>query len=249
MSTALDRGWGEPGCSREQLTRVDVDGDLPFLVRDEVAPLFRGLVRELNAARDAHGIDPLTSSGGYNHRPKRGREAAYARTGDPALLSEHSWGLAGDLSAPSNPMRRPLTTDMPPETAAIARRWHLSWGGLWAGTPDPMHFEFLGTPEDAADAVAALGDQKEDQMTPAQEKWIEAKFAEAVKQLAAPIAELKQWVVDGRTNDDVRYAAQSAALEKLAQAQGLPAGEVTAVIERAVHEALADVEITLKARG
>ena len=52
-------------------------------------------------------------------------------------------------------MRRPLTTDLPlPRAEQLATRYGFRWGGRWS-TPDPMHFEFAGTPTDA-DRLAAV---------------------------------------------------------------------------------------------
>lgn len=178
MSHAAARGWGPAGSGRMVL--VPCRG-IPLRVRAEVAPLFAHLVITLDRARRAHGLPPLSSSGGLNVRPKRGREARYAASKDPGLLSEHSWGLAGDFNAPENPMRQPMRTDMPPETAAIAAACSLSWGGLWSGTPDPMHFEYLGTPATAARDVARLTQLEDQDMTPEQDarlKWVEAHLKE-----------------------------------------------------------------------
>jgi hypothetical protein len=39
---------------------------------------------------------------------------------------------------------------MPQNAAAIGARYGFGWGGLYNSQPDPMHFEFVGTPGDAA---------------------------------------------------------------------------------------------------
>ncbi|HEX8805261.1 MAG TPA: M15 family metallopeptidase [Acidimicrobiales bacterium] len=45
-----------------------------------------------------------------------------------------------------------LVSTMPQNAAAIGGRYGFRWGGTYGGTtkPDPMHFEFMGTPGDAA---------------------------------------------------------------------------------------------------
>lgn len=151
--TAEARGWGPAGCTRDQLTRVRVPGMVdsrpyfPLNVRVEVAPLFEELCRWLVAERARHGRPPLTCSGGYNKRLVRGSTTTW---------SEHSWGLAGDFCVATNPMQRTLRTDMPPGTSAKAKSLGMRWGGDYRGRKDPMHFEFMGTPADAARLVAQL---------------------------------------------------------------------------------------------
>jgi hypothetical protein len=154
--SAEDRGWGPPGCTADQLERVVVAGMLdttpyfPLRVRREVAPLFAELCRWLVAERRRYGLSPLSSSGGYNKRKIAGTD----------VWSNHSWGLAADLNAATNPHRRPLATDMPPGTREKAASLGLRWGADFS-KPDPMHFEFLGTPADARRYVAALNTQEE----------------------------------------------------------------------------------------
>jgi len=46
---------------------------------------------------------------------------------------------------------------MPQKTEAIAARWGFRWGGVYTTTPDPMHFEFLGSVSDARQRVAGSG--------------------------------------------------------------------------------------------
>lgn len=190
MTNAQDRGWGPAGSGR--MVRVPCPG-IPLNVRAEVAPLFAALVVRLDAARRAAGRPPLTSSGGYNLRPMRNREAEYARTKNPNLLSNHSWGLAGDFNAGANPMQVTLRTDMPAQTGRIAAALGLSWGGEWSKTKDPMHLEFLGTPADAAREVAKLTNQEDE---------LSAEFeADARKDLAAKQKQLDELVIFQR---DVR---------------------------------------------
>jgi hypothetical protein len=150
--------WG-PGWpannSQKMVTVVTGGGGLRLPVRREIAPLVAGLVRGLERARGK----PFRSnwSWGYANRAIRG-------TSTP---SNHSWGLAVDLDAPENPylsrdmhraahpLRRNfpggliLRSTMPERTEAIARYWGFGWGGRYPTRPDPMHFEFVGSLEDA----------------------------------------------------------------------------------------------------
>lgn len=65
-------------------------------------------------------------------------------------LSNHSFGTATDINPVQNPMRKPFTTDMPPTLVAIFKKYGFRSGAEYTGTPDPMHFEFMGDPEEAA---------------------------------------------------------------------------------------------------
>lgn len=180
MSNPQERGWGPAGLAKT--VRVPCPG-IQLNVRPEVAPLFVALVARLDAARRAHGLSPLTSSGGYNLRPIRGYEAKYAATKNPDYLSNHSWGLAADFNAGTNPMGSPLRTDMPPETKAIAASLGFTHGAEWS-RPDPQHLEFLGTPADAARLVAGLT-KKEDELSAEFEADARKDLASKQKQLDA----------------------------------------------------------------
>lgn len=146
MTNAQDRGWGAPGgLGREDLLLVDCPG-IPLRVRAEVAPLFTELVRWLVVERTRTNAPPLSSAGGYNPRKIAGT----------SKWSNHAWGLAADFNAATNPYSRRGTTDMPPGTSAKAKSLGMRWGGDYTGKRDAMHFEFMGTPADAARLVAAL---------------------------------------------------------------------------------------------
>lgn len=136
--------------------------------------LFEGFLREISAGgyrvRDAHG---------YSYRCTSGNGGWNCPSGNPDDLSNHAYGLAIDMNAGTNPIRNytridgvtacqtPMATDMPRWVIQTAERWGLYWGGYgWnsgcADTStdrnsvyrDPPHFEFRGTPAQAA-AIAA----------------------------------------------------------------------------------------------
>ncbi|MDQ3812761.1 MAG: M15 family metallopeptidase, partial [Armatimonadota bacterium] len=55
-------------------------------------------------------------------------------------LSSHSWGIAFDLNAATNP----YSGEVSPENRALNEVFHrygLAWGGDWAGEKDAMHWE------------------------------------------------------------------------------------------------------------
>lgn len=146
MTDAEDRGWGPgwpTGVPQSQLAQVDIDGvRYPGGVRVEVAELVELLTAETARRGYVFGTpgDPAYGCWGYSNRPIAG-------TNTP---SNHSWGLAVDINAPSNPMKSPLTTDMPDWMPDLWGRYGWDWGGYYSGTPDPMHFEYMGTPDQAA---------------------------------------------------------------------------------------------------
>ena len=157
--SAQDRGWGPgwPNCQAASIVKVTCGSlGLKLPVRSEIALLIPPLVHELEAARGR----PFRPdwSWGYACRAIEGTTTA----------SNHSWGLAIDLDAPENPHMKKsvhgqkhdlrktfpgglvLRSTMPDDVQAIAERHGFNWGGTYPNKPDPMHFEFLGTPADAA---------------------------------------------------------------------------------------------------
>ena len=132
-------------------------------------PLFEGFLDEIAAkgyrVRDASG---------YSFRCTNGNGGWSCPSGDPDDLSNHAWGLAVDMNAGTNPIRRyssqngqtacltPMETDFPQWAIQVAEKWGLYWGGYgWnSGCQDtstqrtsvfrdPPHFEFRGTVEQA----------------------------------------------------------------------------------------------------
>lgn len=120
-----------PGWQDNQLTWIEPVKGQRWQVHKQAATAFDGLLKDLIAA----GYNP-TSSGGFNYRTKRGRKS----------LSQHAFGTAIDLNADANPMLsagQKRVSDLPPNTAEIAKKWGLDWGGNWK-SPDSMHFEYQG---------------------------------------------------------------------------------------------------------
>lgn len=155
---AESRGWGPgwPHCNASGVVTVICGGDgLRLPVRAEIARLIPLLVADLEQARGS-AFRP-DQSWGYSCRSIAGT----------ATASNHSWGLAIDLDSESNPqltradhakdhpLRKTfpggqvLRSTMPDEADEIAQRYGFRWGGMYRTKPDPMHFEFMETPEDA----------------------------------------------------------------------------------------------------
>jgi hypothetical protein len=70
----------------------------------------------------------VTFDGSYAWRPSRGSQK----------LSTHSWGIALDLNAGTNPLGS--EGDMDPRIVDVFENKGWEWGGRWS-RPDPMHFQ------------------------------------------------------------------------------------------------------------
>lgn len=159
LARADARGWGPgwPNCGgRRIVVAIAGANQIRLPVDERIALLAGGLANTLERARGR----PFNRAWCWGYACR-----SIAGSSTP---SNHSWGLAIDLDAPANPQRRPLTTDMPPGTSQIAASYGFRWGGEYTDAkPDPMHFEFVGTPADAGrltkqflDAVAAALKEK-----------------------------------------------------------------------------------------
>lgn len=138
LETSSARGWGPgwPDCQRNQIVTVSFSGGLRLPVHRGISELVGLLVQET----EARGYDVKEGeSWGFACRAIRG-------TSSP---SNHSWGLAVDINAPSNPMGSRLVTDMPSWMPLLWEAYGFRWGGRYRSRPDAMHYEFMGTPSDA----------------------------------------------------------------------------------------------------
>lgn len=137
MSDATTRGWGNPranGYQRQNIVKVKAGG-ISLNVHKDIAPLVQGFVNEITAK--GYKLAGRADDWGYCLRANRN---------NPNVLSNHSWGLAIDLNATTNPNTHDnkVHTDMPKWVIEAGRRWGFTWGGDYRGrTKDPMHFEIL----------------------------------------------------------------------------------------------------------
>lgn len=170
---AEDRGWGPP--CKGTIVKLSVAG-IVLYVRREVAPIFGAFITELVTSKHYPVAGGTPDDWGVACRYIAGT----------TVWSNHAWGLAIDLNSLRNPMRRPFTSDMPAGVSALAAKYGLRWGGDYSTTPDPMHFEFMGTPGDAASRVGRLSatpapppapKPPEDDLTPDDRKWMYDTFA------------------------------------------------------------------------
>lgn len=136
-NNASGRGWGPgwPACQTDKLLTITLANGVRLTVRREISTLVRLLLNE--ALRRGYVIR-RADSGGFNCR---------AITGT-LIPSNHSWGLAVDLNWQLNPMGT-HQTNMPTWLVSLMWEFGFYWGG-WYASPDPMHYEYVGTPAQAA---------------------------------------------------------------------------------------------------
>jgi hypothetical protein len=133
------KGWGAP-CAAAHATvtltyaRVTVDARIAELV---------GLV--MRACESRGYIFRAVDTGAYNCRKIAGT----------TTWSNHAWGLAVDCNWQSNPYTTGTTHDIPDWMHNLWNRYGFAWGGDYTGSRrDYMHFEFMGTPQQALLALA-----------------------------------------------------------------------------------------------
>jgi hypothetical protein len=131
-------GPGWPNCSRSQIVTLVRNDGLRLPVHQDIA----GLVAIL--------LD-LTELSGYDVKPGQTWGYACRAIAGTSTPSNHSWGTAVDINAPSNPRRArglPRITDIPKKVVALWKNHGFRWGGDYSW-PDAMHMEFMGTAADA----------------------------------------------------------------------------------------------------
>lgn len=130
----------EPAWQAANLTAVEV----PILGR---VRCHRGIVKQLTGALEelderglGHLVDPDDYAGCHHAR-------LIAPGGG---VSRHAWGVAVDLNAGTNPTGQASSQDR--RLVDVFARWGFAWGGAWL-VPDPMHIEYLGPPDPAAEKI------------------------------------------------------------------------------------------------
>jgi len=162
--TAQARGWGTgwPRCQFDKVSTIVRSDGLRLPMRDEVIPMVEILLDR-------------TEASGYDVRPGETWGMACRAVRGTNTASNHSWGLAVDINAPANPMAsadwhrrnanrltstRPfglqIVTDLTETAVTLWETAGWRWGGRYQNRPDPMHFEFMGTPSAAAKITGEL---------------------------------------------------------------------------------------------
>jgi hypothetical protein len=148
-SRADARGWGSgwPHNNASKCTTITAArSGVSLMVRREIAPLVKFCIDEVERRGylyDHGPMDPV-DDWSFVNRPIRGT----------SIPSNHSWGLAIDLDASLYPQGQRKAR--PPQWVDdIWRKYRFDNGAPWAN-PDPMHYEFNGTPNDAKFLVDSL---------------------------------------------------------------------------------------------
>lgn len=240
-------GPGWPACQDNRQTWIYLTNGVGLRVRKEIADLVRRLLNE--CLRRGYWIrDP--DSAGFVCR-------AIAHT---LIPSNHSWGLAVDINWQSNPQGT-HTTNIPVWMVQLMWSYHFYWGG-WYDDPDPMHFEYVGTPtQAAADAARALktfgGTQvaeKVELVDATNNALSEVWNAEKAMRDGKPVDANKtypggpHWLVEKTKALEVKINDLNAKVTTLTTKvdQLLAAGGVDAALIRSVLvEVLADVKLTV----
>lgn len=164
-SLPSSRGWGPgwPNCQEARWVPLNVPGlNVSFgWVHERVAELARRLIQEC-AMRGYRFKDG--QCWGANCRPVRGSTTP----------SNHSWALALDFNSAFNWLGRSDGGDIPRWMVELWNEHGWRWGGSYSGRKDPMHFEFMGTPEQATAMTLWAREQQlgEDRMTDAEKKQL-----------------------------------------------------------------------------
>lgn len=151
---AQARGWGPHG-QANKMKWIEVD-NTRLLLNEGICELFELLMLEC-VRRGYTFHEGALDDWGYADRYIAGT----------TVWSNHSWGLAGDLNARNNPFTTgSLVTDMPKWLPDLFNEYGFRWGGDYHSVKDAMHFEFMGTPQDAREmlekAKRLLGQEEDD---------------------------------------------------------------------------------------
>lgn len=123
--------------SNMEMLKAVAPGVSRLYVNRYVAPILRAAIDACLALNDGYVIRTL---GCFAPRPKR-------VNGD---LSTHSWGIAIDLNASTNPLQPPpspgtgaeVKRDIPDAWIAEFEKRGFTWGGRFP-KPDPMHLQYV----------------------------------------------------------------------------------------------------------
>jgi peptidoglycan hydrolase-like protein with peptidoglycan-binding domain len=133
------KGWGAP-CTGNRTT-ITLTNGVRLTVRTEIAELTR-LIMNANI-RQGYSYRQV-DTGAYNCRKIAGT----------TTWSNHAWGLAIDENWQTNPFTSTLRTDRPAWEQQRWQRYGFALGINYTGKKDAMHNEFMGTPAQAAQALA-----------------------------------------------------------------------------------------------
>lgn len=241
MATGWGPGWSHCAYGDLKIAVLGRRGARVSL-RTGVVDLAEAMVLELDRLLDEDSVPG--HCWGMACRPIRGT------TSTP---SEHSYGVALDRNAPAYPLgTRNMSARERDVCRSVARKYGFTWGGDWS-RPDEMHFEFAGTPADAARLTRELlpgGD-----LDPNPTKGV--RVADVTK---AELRELIQKAVDKEVREQTaalqarfdtlaRFVQRvdEEVLSKLAPEGGLAIGEEVDLLRGAARDNRAALEVLAQA--
>lgn len=169
--------WGEPCKTAGGFKRIEFSNGTAVTVAAGIAELVRRLGNE--TIRRGYEIRSGVT-GSYNCRHISGTNS----------YSNHAWGLAIDINWDTNPWSSTLKTDMPDWMVELWTAYGFRWGGGYR-KPDAMHYEYMGTRENADAhtrwAIATkLGEAPTVEEKPVEPSPGEYELGERVLQVAKP---------------------------------------------------------------
>jgi hypothetical protein len=178
MGDASSRGWGRGWPQNNAAKCTTVVSSLSrtaFMVRREVAPILKWLIDEVERRGFLidHGPRDVNDDWSFNNRPIAGTR----------IPSNHSWGLAVDINAQDYPQGQ--RSKRPPQWVIDLFQKYSWHNGVDWSNPDPMHFEFMGTPAEARWLVSALAAHHIEQTPPPVPASADVAQAEAIARVVA----------------------------------------------------------------
>lgn len=142
IASMTRKGWGNPTTAsfrRDNIQTIELSDGTKLTVHKSVAFIFLCFLNDIISRGYTINRGGIPDDWGWVVRKITGGSS----------YSLHSWGVAVDINALTNPYARKLITDMPPWVLEVAKRYRLRWGGTYSGTKDAMHFEWIGTRAEA----------------------------------------------------------------------------------------------------
>jgi D-alanyl-D-alanine carboxypeptidase len=197
--SAQSKGWGGPCTAARATVRLT---EAAVTVDARLAELVGLIMRECE--RRGYRFR-RADTGAYNCRYISGT----------TTWSNHAWAIAVDVNWQSNPFTSTLQTDIPVWMRHLFNRYGFAWGGDYSGRKDAMHFEFMGTPQQAATALTLARKEISGQTTTTEEDMTpqeRALLIEAVVRIRHTETIVGEMAVREQ-RDDAKIHAEIAALQ------------------------------------
>lgn len=211
--------------AESKLIEVNFQGQ-KVKVHNIVAPLFIKINHEISASTDtaikSYKFWQDTAGGTFNWRCK-----LHAPVCDINDRSLHSFGIAIDINPSMNPYSTKVS-NIPNGVITIFANNDFSWGGNWATTPDPMHFEWNGNKGDF-DGDGNVDNCDPKYLTPASVASTSSATGGAVTG-TGPLSKI--------------YNDNKAAIDKAEKDHGVPIDVIVAIIRQETNGKVRDVSPT-----